>query len=206
MNKKSPRANEKKQWEWNADTWISFCAVIIALLSIGLTLWEGFENREHNRLSVRPKLHLSYFYNEEEVGLTMGSMGLGPAILKWFEVKVNGKPQKDWNDAAKTLGMDTSKEGFYFKVPTEGDVLQPGTSSVIFKVQSKSDQGQILKLFLDNIEMRACFCSMYEGECFVTTNTVGSVNVPASCNEVPKVRFGLPPRTVVIQTPLKIIK
>src|SRR3989338_10147196 len=104
----------KSDWRWNADTWISFCAIIIALIGIVLAFVEGLENREHNRLLVRPKIILSAFYNQDKVALTLSSVGLGPAILKWFEVKVDGESETNWKDVLFAIGIHNESVEYKF--------------------------------------------------------------------------------------------
>ena len=192
-----PKTDEKQGWKWSADTWISLGAMLIALAGIILACIEGCENRKHERLSVRPKMAISYFYNETEVGYELTSSGLGPALVKWLEVKVDGKPQKDWVDTFTSLGIDYSKATPRFKVPV--GIYQPGTDLVIIGVNSNSVYGQVFKAKLDTIDFRICFCSMYEDDCYLSSNDSRVLNVPSSCKEsTPDMPFTLPPRTVVI--------
>ena len=44
----------------SSDTVVSLSAIIIAIASIVVTIWQGIENRNHNRLSVRPKLAINF--------------------------------------------------------------------------------------------------------------------------------------------------
>lgn len=60
---------------------VSISAIIIAMASIFITLWQGIEMRNHNRLSVRPNLELVYNVDSETFGYQLENKGLGPAII-----------------------------------------------------------------------------------------------------------------------------
>jgi hypothetical protein len=52
----------------STDTKISLAATIIALCALGVSLWEGYNVRHHNQLSVKPYMVLSFDYDENGVG------------------------------------------------------------------------------------------------------------------------------------------
>lgn len=79
-------------WRTNAALVISVCAVVLTLASASAT-------RKHNRLSVRP--HMATFTTRGPdkddssvyvVAVTLRNCGLGPAIIRKFEVLLDGVP------------------------------------------------------------------------------------------------------------------
>jgi hypothetical protein len=68
--------------------------LIIALAAIGLAIWEGAENRRHNRLSVQPRLagaiDAGRDGSAEYVRMTIENAGLGPAVIKTFRIYWDG--------------------------------------------------------------------------------------------------------------------
>ena len=57
----------------SSDTILLVSAIIIATISIIISLWEGIETRKHNRLSVQPRMEI-YFdlnYNENMAQLSV---------------------------------------------------------------------------------------------------------------------------------------
>lgn len=83
-----------------AQTLANVLTIIVALAAIGLSIWESFENRRHNRLSVLPQLEpIQYSLNVP--GDTMyvrygaRNTGLGPAVLQNFVVFRNGEKAFD---------------------------------------------------------------------------------------------------------------
>jgi hypothetical protein len=62
---------------------ISISAIIIALASIFIAVWEGIEIRNHNRLSVRPKIEIFFSPNSDqtEMSWVLINNGIGPGII-----------------------------------------------------------------------------------------------------------------------------
>src|SRR5688572_25280527 len=71
-------------------------AVFIALLALTVTIWQAALTRRHNRLSVRPHLRIDWLVSDEgtdeKVSVVLSNNGLGPAIIKRFQWKIDGKP------------------------------------------------------------------------------------------------------------------
>ena len=62
---------------------MEYVAISITALALLVSVWSAFQNRAHNRLSVRPRLHLfnSLDANEPRVGVGVRNVGLGPAQI-----------------------------------------------------------------------------------------------------------------------------
>ena len=98
---------------------ISFSAMIIALAAMVTTVWQSMETRNHNRLSVAPKLvvysNSTKFLDSVKQGVKPGifveNHGLGPAIVENVRVYVNGSLKPDdgyngWKAAIKDLNIN----------------------------------------------------------------------------------------------------
>ena len=62
--------NSRKKVNW--DKILAISTIIIALSAVIVSLWQGFEQRKHNRLSVKPILGLDFIANYAP-GLGIGS-------------------------------------------------------------------------------------------------------------------------------------
>ena len=74
-------------------------SVVISICALLLTVYQAWATRKHNRLSVQPRLatqlQIEHDVTEERVIrviATLSNSGLGPAIIKSFEILVNDKP------------------------------------------------------------------------------------------------------------------
>lgn len=77
--------------QWEIITGVA--SSVIALCALVFSVWQGVEIRKHNRISCRP--HLTTWVHKEHAqgiyGIDLINNGLGPALIKRFTVKVDGK-------------------------------------------------------------------------------------------------------------------
>src|SRR4051812_14088475 len=84
---------------------IAFASMAIALCSLGFAVYQGSVTRWQQRLSVRPWLAMAFYHNQEGAGWKMSNPGLGPAVVKWFEVRVDDEPKGNWREVVSALGL-----------------------------------------------------------------------------------------------------
>jgi len=88
---------------------VSVCAIIIALASLVVTIWQGIINRKHNILSVKPIPDILTSNFENKIAVTLENNGIGPLIIKDFRAYVGNKYRSciiDW--------MPSLPEGIYW--------------------------------------------------------------------------------------------
>lgn len=89
----------------DTNTIVSFSAIIVSIASIFIATWQGVETRRHNRLSVRPKLDLSFDVGKNNFGYSILNQGLGPAIITERKIFFDGK---EFNPPMKYFGWATA--------------------------------------------------------------------------------------------------
>jgi hypothetical protein len=101
---------------------VSAAATVIALAALGLSVYEAMLSRRHARLSVRPlldsELHVSSA--RDRFCLVVTNNGLGPAIIKKWQLLVDGKPYRDlgitrWEQLTAHLKLSQSVSYSYFE-------------------------------------------------------------------------------------------
>ncbi|MCB0279860.1 MAG: hypothetical protein KDD94_10175 [Calditrichaeota bacterium] len=71
---------------------VAIAAIVIAVVSIVVSVWQAAEERTHNRLSVKPKLEIIFRSDTNQIAtFTISNHGLGPAIIKKLTTFVNRK-------------------------------------------------------------------------------------------------------------------
>jgi hypothetical protein len=70
---------------------IAFASFAVALFALGLTIWQGYLYRQHNRLSVMPRLTIYDDMGSNGSGIYYKNDGLGPAIITHFLFEIEGK-------------------------------------------------------------------------------------------------------------------
>lgn len=88
----------------------SLIAIIIAIVALGISIWQGFEQRQHNRLSVKPLLNFEVIAHNQTKSIMLSNDGLGPAIIKGFYINLDGdiidaESQNPWNPVLDKRGL-----------------------------------------------------------------------------------------------------
>lgn len=75
---------------------IALASITIALSALAVAIWQGHLMRKHNRLSLRPHLTFKQTMSEAnpQFSLELLNNGLGPAIIKRFQVLIDGKREE----------------------------------------------------------------------------------------------------------------
>ncbi|HEY2987749.1 MAG TPA: hypothetical protein VGL11_08485 [Candidatus Binatia bacterium] len=118
------------------DRILSVTATITAIASLTLAVWQGMENRRHNRLTIRPKLIMlgQRATSDREVGLVLLNKGTGPAVIKsatvWVDKEKLGFSRQGWIKTLQRLKTIDQPWVHYGAV----EVLQAGESRPILWV------------------------------------------------------------------------
>ena len=116
----------------SANLVVSAAATVIALAALGLSVYQAMLSRQHARLSVRPlldsELHVSAA--RERFCLIVTNNGLGPAVIKRWQLLVDGKPYRDlgitrWEQLTDHLKLSKPVSYSYFE---PNSVLAPEES------------------------------------------------------------------------------
>jgi len=108
---------------------------------------------------------IDFSYKDEGAGFILINEGLGPAIIRSFEVFVDNKPQLTWHMLSETLQI---KPPDFWRVPSHSSVWATDDKEPrIFWINNGTGVNA-LKKEARRIEMNVCYCSMYD-ECWVRT-------------------------------------
>lgn len=150
--------------------------LVIALAAIGLALWEGIENRRHNRLTVQPRLGAAINTGRDTAGefvkMEIESTGLGPAVIKTFRIYFDGVMQDSvvasgiapWQKAIDTF----STSGSYVSAHALGSgyYLPSGRQHLLFEARrSGAARGAALGDIMKRLALQICYCSVYNTDC-----------------------------------------
>ena len=108
----------------------AICAVVIAVLSLGVSIIEARAAREHNRQSVRPLLQFTREHTSGHAwaGLVLENVGLGPAIVTGSIVRLDGTDIGNWDHRAVDLIVGPHRPRPSYTVVRTGRVLPAGAS------------------------------------------------------------------------------
>lgn len=165
--------------------------IMVAVAAIGLSIWEGRENRLHNRLSVMP--HLEKVQSTTTQGpldstatirYALYNSGLGPAVLHdalvFFEDSLifrSGADEHyyDFKDFMENLQNLNGSESIYSYTHSRrsGELMQAGKEHLFFNLTVPSDvegingstTGYVRKEVLSRYSFAFCYCSVYGDRC-----------------------------------------
>lgn len=102
-------------FENNIENITAIATVLIAAIAIFIAIWQIITTRIHNKLSVVPHLLFETIIDEKpnNVNITLKNVGIGPAIIKSYDVYLDGTKQ-DLIDGSSWL-IIVEKAGFKAK-------------------------------------------------------------------------------------------
>jgi hypothetical protein len=194
MNNKRERALavrivSTRRWQDDA---LSYSAALVALVALGISIWQGHLMAKQNRLTVRPLLFAfaDFTRGPTKSGLILTNRGYGPAILNESFVYLDDQARRPmtrdgWTNVLRAGGMSVV-------APTVTWDLEPGfvleTGSPIQLVRLADGDGDpehlsALKQFVaSNLRVEICYCSLHE-ECHrMTFRGDRTTVVPAVCS------------------------
>lgn len=151
----------------NSDTILSISAIIIAVASICVSLWEGTETRKHYRLSVRPKLEIIYITNMTNFGYVAVNNGLGPAIISGKKIFIDGEEIKytgfsGFDDFLEKLGLNDRRATH--GVVSPGFTIKAGEQEPIIVLNTVEDDNidSLIAAVYRRVGIEIQYESMYE--------------------------------------------
>ena len=148
-------------------------SVFIALTALIVSVWQGYETRKHNRLTVKPILNFTKNYNStydiigtdtvvtRKYQLVLSNNGTGPAIVKSFKLYFDGEeliPEEGfylWGMLNKITPKDIriAQSGWL----DGGDVVKIGDDRSLIRCNIVDD-------YLNRTEIEIIYQSIYEEE------------------------------------------
>ncbi|MEW8293610.1 MAG: hypothetical protein AB2651_22050 [Candidatus Thiodiazotropha sp.] len=148
---------------------IAICAAIIALSATGVSIWQGYLNRRHFRLSVKPHLTVHWKnFSDEPVSFTLTNNGLGPAVIKSFILEVEGnlfEKEKTaiYHAALGELGLSGVYDVDTY-APTKGEAYAVGSSLPLLTFTNSTEIYDQLFIALPKLKFKITYTSMYDEE------------------------------------------
>ena len=169
--------------------------LVIAFSAIGLAIWEGLENRRHNRLTVQPRIGAEIDAGsdgeQEFVRLGIESNGLGPAVMTAFRIYFDGELQDTtdefgtsrWSAVMEALELENdSTIRMNAQAFGEGYYLPTGREAIVFEVTrpmrlpGDTVTPPLIDL-LDRLAIQICYCSVYGSDCGDIPMTTGDTEM-----------------------------
>jgi hypothetical protein len=162
---------------------LSISTVLISVLALGLTIWQGYTTRKHNVLCVTPMLKFQ-LDQANKFQFNLKNTGVGPAIICDFKIKFDGEivsdnpsPIKDpYPDIFKNLGIGGFK--YEMHIPGKNSSYSVNEQHRLLSIDFIEEQIngreqfklQVLEI-LKKIEFEVSYQSLYKGVTFTENST-----------------------------------
>lgn len=88
-----------RRWYAEPETFIAAAALVVSISAVIVGLYEASLQRHHDRAEVWPRLEIETFTGTDGATITVENTGIGPAVVKYAVVTVDGRPQRNWAQA-----------------------------------------------------------------------------------------------------------
>ena len=144
---------------------IAICAVVIAVCSFVVSVFQSYINRKHNRLSVKPYLFVeTHFLTSGPIKVVLKNRGTGPAFIKSVRIFVDGleiptKEEQLYKDAVKKAELQDYS--YYFYLLLSNQACNAGEEIDLYVFEKKGLNDEDIECFRVNLE-RISFTINYE--------------------------------------------
>ncbi|MFF1723269.1 hypothetical protein [Streptomyces sviceus] len=151
----------------NADTVTAICAVVIAVASLVVAVYQTHAMRQHNRHSVRPILQLHRGWPVGgRAGIRLINSGLGPAVIVDSTLTIDDEVIGAWN----APGVDHVRDRLSIRPSAvtfnQGEVIATDYEQYLLSVASYDPQNhvEVEDLINRRLTLKIRYESLYGGE------------------------------------------
>lgn len=172
-----------------AEMIVGISAVLIGVCALFVSFYETRLMREQQRSAVLPILELSrsHYINQLDadpdkwrLSLQAENVGIGPARILDFHVRVDGKAHRTWQSAMQAL-LGVESKIRYGQSSINGRTIPPDRMVTMFDLSETKYANDIVAEF-DRLSYSACYCSVFD-ECWITRySDLGSSEPIATCS------------------------
>lgn len=169
--KEVPVASERRvRW----DAFAAIIASLVGLLALLVAGYTAYIQRQQVRAQVWPLLISGN--NDLTQSLVVTNKGVGPAIVRSVQVRMDGKPQSDWDRLVTAMGLPPHQ---FFQSTVNHYVFSPGEELQIIRFPDKALWLRFKAAASNRMAIDICFCSTL-GECWISSNRnlIGPPSMP----------------------------
>ncbi|HJU25471.1 MAG TPA: hypothetical protein VJ722_02230 [Rhodanobacteraceae bacterium] len=163
---------QRRAIRWDAVA--AIIASLVGLLALVVAGYTAYIQRQQVRAQVWPYLIIGN--DDLSQSLTVQNKGVGPAVVRSVEVRIDGRPQPDWIHVVAALGLPRRH---FNQTTVNRDVLSPGEELQAIHFPDKELWQRFHDAAFGRLAMDVCFCSTLD-ECWMSSNRniVGPATMP----------------------------
>jgi hypothetical protein len=173
------------------DLVIAVCALLVSSLATAASWWQTRVIQQQLSAQVWPYVSVSEGISNDTVSIDVDNDGLGPAILRSAELRVDGRPVDFIGALHAILGPNViarvphgERISLNLSSGTPGTVLRPSQTYNVFALTSKRFARSFL-LGSKRGAFRICYCSILPDTCWMfDSSSTGDPEKRAACPEI----------------------
>lgn len=140
---------------------VALSAVLIGLCALAVSLVQVQIMRDQQHASVWPRLIVTRSYVQgKSVGIVAANPGIGPAVIRTVEAKVDGRPVTSWTGALNALVGE--KRGWSVQISSiNGRIIPAGEVVTALQLTDPALADRVAGE-MGRLSVRVCFCSVYD--------------------------------------------
>ena len=164
--------SEERKWYREPESFIALAALVVSVTAVAIGLYEAWLQRAHDRAEVWPHLEISTWVSDSGIKLRVDNTGLGPAVVKYVRIAVDGQPQRNWDDALTAL--------FGHRPPPHSSAtifqhaVRPGDNTQMVALRA-ADMPANLWRWVGRVTVSVCYSSVFD-DYWTVTDTLGKSN------------------------------
>ncbi len=140
-------------------------AGLIAVAALATAVYTAWITRQQQKMSVWPYIMQANSDSGGVYNRLVRNAGLGPALVRSFELRLDGRPARDWGDVARRAGWQTPLRGSMSSDLGAGKVLMPGQTISLVTIPDSADWHRFRRTVVPRLRTIVCYCSLY-GDCW----------------------------------------
>lgn len=143
------------------EMFIAVFAIFISLSTLFVYIYQSNLMKQQQRMSVWPYLSFGPSWGYDYFRLNLVNKGIGPAIVKSFEMSYDGKALGNIHELM-LLVPDSLKSEYLYSTVWPGMVIMAGEEVNMFKVTDPGTVKYIVENLLnDKMDISICYASVY---------------------------------------------
>lgn len=145
---------------------LSGSATFIAIVALATGVYQAKLSRDQANAAVWPYLIQGHSGNGGYARIIQ-NVGVGPAKIRAFELRVDGHPMHSWQEMLDSLHLTLRQKEFRWTTVARGIVQPPGSTIDVIQITDSAD-ARAMFAAAPRIDTWICYCSIYE-QCWSAT-------------------------------------
>lgn len=156
----------------NVNTLLAYSAMVLSAISAFGVIWQARVASGQREAAVWP--YVQAFPNrnsrDPEFSISLTNVGVGPAVVRYFSVRVDDKPVRTWREFLAALSEEELVRQAFFDegvIQGSGWVLPPNVPLLAFITREPEAVNALDPPAWGRIDVTFCYCSVFDS-CWVS--------------------------------------